>query len=849
MEDLPEPNCPPGLEDDVMLDFELNEAPMNRGPPEMNQIAPPLPSEHSPLTNLPIVGENQKLPPRVPVSPPPAGAPTIIGTPAPLSNSHFVAMTTPEMKTTPRRPANRRRINIASDDQTMVTGGEGEGGGVVSMELTADSVAESPLSRGATIAEPRSMDLTCSTSHPPTSENTPTVPTTELTAGSVPAETTALPPSQGLTIAEPHSMDLTCFNKSQNSSTDKNKTASFPTPSAESIPGTIADTVAMSLTGDQLEVEEEEGGVVRGVSRDNHVISVDSAVALPGPQQMTGEGESQVSIDITCLSETTTTSQDTLRTDQGTSPVDHKLQDTSRKLQDTLRIDQDTSPVHHKLQDTSSLTPTRSTTSPTRDTSLPSNKQIDDHEGSRQSENLSKTSAVVDQRSLDQVSVPQGNGSVCENREQEMRLITTTEQVGEHHEVAEQVGEHHEVVGAVHTSPVFKAPRRPLRTQLSLRSSRMRVVIASPVVLTPRATSSFSLSSSHHHPPPTLNTTFTVPSKPLTAAATTPSINPPPTPHHPPSRAKEVEQVAKTVSSEEATMTNAVSSLLASPASGPSPLAAVPATHPCTAMFESPGDSFNLIHSGDETLTTTQEEELCPPETPQQVETDSQGNITSTSLQATPAPAATPVIQTTPAPQQIAQATPVLRFITPCPQPVSLATPAPWPIVQGAIFPIRRPSEVSQATPVYNHISGQTAQLVAAINRLKVSGPPVVIPEIVTPEVALVADPPPPAVPDLSILSRSVRLNDTTLCSNDRSPFLSTSVYNKFLAKIYEENILTPAADESKVSTPEPMTVAAPQAPGIIQPQDTEKTDATSRPTGPVSTTLFSSFLSDLTSR
>ena len=801
---------------------------MNRAPPDTNQLH----SEPSPPTNFPRLtdDENQRLAelfPSVAVSPP-ANAPAIIGTPAPYTSSYFVAISTPEKKTTPRRLADRRRINISADDQLLARETGEEDGGVASMELTAGSVVESPLSRGGVIAEPRSMDLTCFSSHPSTSHNTPPLPSAEpslpaetttfprgmtvietrsmdLTCFSshpstsentpplpsgLPAETTTFP--RGMTVIETRSMDLTCFSThpstsentpplpsglpaetttfprgmtvietrsmdltcfSSNLSTNQDTAALVPTPHTGAEPGTIANTVAMSLTCDQLEEEEGEGGV----SCDNHVISAQSAIPFPSPQLSSG-GESQEMMDITCQSETTTTSQET-------------GQDTS------LHIHQEPSTI-------------------SQDTSLTSSRPVEDDENNKQPADLDKSSPAADKRSLEKTySVGQGNGPACGIKEQ--KAVAGPE----------------EVAPATNASQVFKAPKRPLRTQLSLKSSGKRVVIASPIVPTPRHTSSLSLSSSlSHHP---LNTTFTVPPlcKPRTPAAT-PS-NPQSIPQLPSSEGKEV------------ATTNIISSLLSSPLpSAPSPLA-LPPTHPCTGWLQSPGESFNLVHSEDETLTPTQEDisppEPHPPPTPQQLQTDSQGNITST-------------LQETLAPRQIFHKTPSILQKTPVPLPTLLASSAFQP-KQCEVLP-------QVVTPVFNNISSQTARLAAAIHRLKVSGPPVVLPEIVTPETAMVANPPPPTAPSSDQSIRSAKLNDTTVCS---SPLLSTSIYDKFLGKIYKErnDPLAPAAvgaagvDLDRTSKQETTTEI-----GI-----TSQHSNTSVTAGPMSSTLFSSFLSDLTSR
>ena len=716
-----------------MLNLELNEAPMNGAPPDTNQLH----SESSPPTNLPRLtdDDNQRLAelfPSVAVSPP-TNATAIIGTSSPYTNSYFVAMSSPEMKTTPRRLADRRRINITAGDQLVDREMGEEDGGVVSKELR---VVESPLSRGGTMAEPRSMDLTCFSSHPSTSENTPALPSA---------------------VIGTHSMELTCF--SSRPSTSQDTTALVPSPhtGAEPEPGTIANTVAMSLTCDQLEQEEGEGGV----SCDNHVVSAESTIPLPSPHLSSG-GESQEMMDITCQSETTTTSQET-------------CQDTS------LHIHQEPCTVK-------------------QDTSLPSSRPVEDDENSRQPGDLDKSSPAVDKRSLEKAySVGQSNGSACGNKEQKV--------------AAEPEEEVANVAPTTNSSPVFKVPKRPPKTQLSLKSSGKRVVVASPIVPTPRHTGSLSLSSSlSHHP---LNTTFTVPPlcKPRTPAAT-------------PSNPQSIPQLPSTEGKEETT-TSIISSLLSSPLpSAPSPLA-LPPTHPCTGWLQSPGESFNLVHSEDETLDSTREDisppEPRPPPTPQQLQTDSQGNITST-------------LQETPVPQH--------------------KTPVPLPTLpaSSAFQPKRCEVPPQVVTPLFNHISSQTARLAAAIHRLKVSGPPVVLPEVVTPETAMVANPPLPTAPSSDLSIRSARLNDTTVCS---SPLLSTSIYDKFLVKIYKEenDPLAPAAETETLTAGPIATGGATGLDRVSKQETTTEIDVTSQhsntsvPTAPVSSTLFSSFLSDLTSR
>lgn len=742
MEDLPEPHCP-AVEEDVILDLELNEAPMTGAPPQIN-LNPPTPSPPANLPRLPE-DDNQRLTelfPRAAV-PAAANAPTIITTP--ISNSHYLAMPTPDLQTTPRRSANRRRINIPGSNSGETSEGRG---GVVKID---GSGADSPLTRGTTRAEPVSMSLTCFTFNQPSTSG-------DTTAAS---EAAGPPPTQG--------------------------TTSLTTPHNTTAAGSVAETVAMSLTCDELEEEEEEGGgcgvaTPGGVSCDNQVIPAESAVA-----ELRGEGDSQMMMDLTCQSETTISSQDTsllvTRPSQNTSPT-------------ITRPIQPPSSVSTSTQAPSPPVTAQDTPSATEDTTRPVSG-----EESRQPADVDKTD-FLDQSSRPVVELdkpPSGDQQNVSVVEEEKRVVSNNPPLEEEGVSEKEAG----VAG--HTSPVFKAPSRPLRTQLSLKSSRKRVVIASPIVLTPhhhhQHTSSLSI--------PPLNTTFTVPPPrplPPTTTQQTPHPPPPPSPRPPSPGREEAGE-------------NLVSSLLASPPpSGPSLLTVSP-THAGSAWLQSAGDSFNLVHLGDDTLTSTQEEISSPephPPHPEpatseglQIQTDSQGNVTFTPLKATP-------------------------------------VPAPH---------LPNSSTVPQVTPALNHASNQ---VMAAVQRIKLGGPPVIAPAIVTPETVMMADPLPPTPPslDMSVHSLSTKLNNTTLSSGGHSPILSTSIYDKYLVQIYRENqqsstpTTTSTTTETVASTdavPDPTTGASRDT----VTGDCGDLDVTSQMegSGPVSATVFNSFLSDLTSR
>ena len=752
---------------------------MTGAPPQINPN-PPTPSPPANLLRL-SEDDNQRLTelfPRATV-PTAANAPTIITTP--ISNSHYLAMPTPDLQTTPRRSANRRRINIPGENSGETREGRG---GVAKMELTGGSGADSPLTRGTTSAEPVSMSLTCFTfNQPSTSGDTTTA-----------SEAAGPPPTQG--------------------------TTSLTTPHTTTGAGSVAETVAMSLTCDELEEEEEEGGgcgvaTPGGVSCDNHVMPAESAVA-----ELRGEGDSQMMMDLTCQSETTISSQDTsllvTRPSQNTSPTITRPNQapiqppssvsTSTQAPPPLLTNQDTSsvsvtrPIQPPLSvSTSTQAPSppvtaQDTSSPTENTTRPVGG-----EDSRQPADVDKTDSV-DQSSRPVVehdkppSVDQQNVSVVEG---EKRVVSNKPQLGE------EGGSEKEAGVAGHTSPVFKAPNRPLRTQLSLKSSRKRVVIASPIVLTPHH---------HHHTSslsiPPLNTTFTVPPpKPLPPTTRQQTPLPPPLPStQPPSPGRE--EAGE----------NLVSSLLASPPpSGPS--LTVSPTHAGSAWLQSAGDSFNLVHSGDDTLTSTQEEISSPephPPHPEpaaseslQMQTDSQGNVTFTPLKAT-------------------------------------SVPAPH---------LPNPSTTPQVTPALNHASNQ---VMAAVQRIKLGGPPVVAPAIVTPETVMMADPLPPSPPslDMSVHSLSTKLNNTTLSSGGHTPILSTSIYDKYLVQIYRENQQSSTPTTTTTSTETVASTDAVPDPTTGASRDTVTGDcgdldvmALTEGSGPVSATVFNSFLSDLTSR
>ena len=365
---------------------------------------------------------------------------------------------------------------------------------------------------------------------------------------------------------------------------------------------------------------------------------------------------------------------------------------------------------------------------------------------------------------------------------------------------------------------VFKCPKLPFRSQLKLKSSGRKVVKASPVVRTPRSVAG-GLSSVHAPltPLPILSATFT--KTPLrdpapVAAAVSVSVSvptissaPPSTPHTsppPPSPSPSITTTNNEVP---------IHSLLASPPPSDAASPAPPPTHP--PWLQSPCESFNLVSSEDEAVEedTTPEPDLVSEE----VMAEGENQSCLEMMTASPAHSTTTTTNTTRLPLSQELATPAAVLAT----PTLHHTPAP---------------------------STHTAHLATALQHLQVStGPksasaPVTIE---TPETALIDVPPALHTSENDTLHMSavqVALNDTTVC--ERSLLLSSSIYDKFVTQIYRDNrspSQTPL--EAKTDATLPLPTSSSPSPHTDHPLSLSVSSV------PHSPTLFSHFMSELTSR
>ena len=612
MEELLDPG---DKEEDVLLDLDLNEAPAVSSLQLTHTLtAPPNPHTFTQLPKL-TADDAQRLAELFPGVAPIIIAPSIQTTPPESGDARYLAMPTPEASNTPQRRV-RRRVSLLSSTEEFgsgegvgVGGGEGVEMGRCDKELAGGSENTTPPSR-TTLIDPRSMSLTCTNSHLSTFHTLTETTPTSIGASSNPATATV-------------AMSLTCMEDG-NTSIDKiattgsgshdghvtSRSSPLSRPDVFNTTFTIANTTSCGLPSTS--------------PAEKFTLSLDS------------HEESQVSMDLTCHSDTTlqtsqTSGQENSPANEEQSHTDHTAVVAERqraKPEETYTVD---------LEETHA--------------------------------------AGVGQPVVDPRGSPPTQSSLPE---------------------------------AAPPNPVFKAPKGPpLRSQLRLlKSSGKRVVTASPVVRTPQLTPRHISSSLSRTP---LNSTLTIPTLTIpTHTSGTPSMHL----KHPTPQPRE----------------DVVSSLLPSPApSLPSPLNEAPAGSP---WLQSPGDSFNLVNSED---NTPREQTLSPPPQPQ----DIKGALGSLSKPADPAP---------------------------------------------------------QATPLTDHTPIPTGRLASALQKLKVSVPLTSHPlpvSIETPEAALVVPDPPPAATAVTnthppSLPPPAELNDTTHC-DQRSLLLSNSIYDKFVGQIWSK--------------------------------------------------------------
>ena len=904
LEELPDPPAGPReKETELMLDLELNETPPNSvaphtiteipAPHTITEIPAPhniteIPAPHT-ITEIPAphtITEIPKLPAELQPSPPQSelpqitsddaqrlaelfpravplvSAPTIITTPTTLGPSHYLAMATPEVRTTPKTRGRGKRVSLAriweeekeeelaggAEKELVIGAGEankelGSGAGGAEKELGSGAGGAEELGSGAGGPEKElgsgaggaEEELGSGAGGPEKELGSGAggaeeelgsgagEANKELAAASQCEEAETSPPVRESTGRGSSSMSLTCL-------VPQTPTESTPDPT-DSIRAseTVTDSVAMALTCVERESSRTtalaDGATLTpvfsaSVSHGDHVTSAELASTLPDsspPCLQDDASESQM--DITCQSEAT---PQTSR---------HSLESSPPSEESQLTVDRESDkPVNYtvtfpqpSVSETVEATPQTSS----RHSLEPS-----------PSDSREENQLTVDRESDKPVNhtVPLPQPSVSET-------VVPAEP-------------------SFHTSPLFKVPKRPLRSQLRLRSSvKKKVVAASPVVPTPlkpgplsslvqpSLNMTFTVSAPHSatpvEKPRLLNLASSVPITPLTSPPhTTPTTSPPHTSHttSPPhtlpttsplhtSPTTSPPHTLPTMSPNSLPVEPAVEScsLLASPATSvSSPLSEAP-TQP--DWLQSPGDSFKLVHSVDNTLSGSHE--FTPP-------TVCSGSDTLTGRGET-APPTVCSADTPTGPQET-----VL--------PPLVQEPEPEHDSQGNIS-----LPVDQPRVAVGHTPGQTTQLALRLEQLQVSCPLTSKPlplSIETPETALVvSDLPPPAAPSTNLHFSSpalpAGLDDTTVCGR-RSLLLSASIYDKFVGQICSEEQERPLAATESGDSPEKCDyTTSDRASDEFEETLVEKG---SQLVGPVTSNsyshpLFSHFLSDLTSR
>lgn len=396
------------------------------------------------------------------------------------------------------------------------------------------------------------------------------------------------------------------------------------------------------------------------------------------------------------------------------------------------------------------------------------------------------------------------------------------------------------------TSPVFKHPKRPLRSQLKLKSSGRKVVKASPVVRTPHTASNAlqgprsilpkcgsitpSLAHPAHHstftitPLRTTTTTITAASATCaeelhvhvpTASAPPPSTThstrtplAPSTTHSTPTPLTPSLSLTAELGTYTSPFLPPSSSTTAHAATAPSqapststaaetevishPLLASPLLSGHSSMLSAPphADSAWLQSSGDSfNLVNSGDNTLGAGCTTQESLSHSDGSLTEQ-----------PELDESGSDklQQVNTSTHMEIAASTHQSTIALReTAAASSLLQPHSFSSSQPlvsCNPRHCTPHVNKVCSQSARMAKALQQLRVSGPHVPAVSVETPESALVEVPPVPN-DSLHISALHVTMNDTTLCG--RSMLLSPSIYEKFVAQICNEGTQQPATSTS----------------------------------------------------
>ena len=757
-------DLPEAEEDKIVVEFNCNEA-------------APLPLK-SPGTASPVQSSQRPPDPASIISAIPAVLtddvgthfPTLTATPPvhtlPIpSNSYYLAMPTPDISDSPLR----NQLTAAS------SGGSVEVPGGVASRALSSPVTHRP--RGG--SEPRSMDFTCLSTN--TSPSEPSAVASTAHSMSLTCSSNISPSEPSAVASTARSMSLTCLSSTNISPSEPSAVADTECiPSATSLssispPSSVTSAVAdtecnpISMTLTCMDIASASRGSVGEGNEEEDLPSKSPMIATtPDKEDPSVRLESQQEtvdsqMDITCMS-------DTLQT----STVDSPLQTADDK--------------------------------PT--SNHPVEKQL--------------PSSLTDEAVAGATDPP-----AAENP----------------------------------TSPVFKQPKRPIWSQLKLKSSGRKVVKASPLIRTPFTVSKSLQRPQSNHPSHTpslphsaLDSTYTI--APLQNAATlaplptsgteemlapsSPPLSPSPPPHTSLSSTTEPYLHASTPSfltstsppstasppstSNPHSPEKGIHSVLGSlPLTGPSPIVSAPLHTTGSEWLKSPGDSFNLVTSEEDTQESLLHSNSLH---------DQQLPI---SFQPPLSTAATTNLTTPASVQQ--------------PNPVQISSCTQTPITH------------------VDPVPSQPTRLAAALQQLRVSGAPTALINIETPESALV-EVPPAQNESLHMSALHVTMNDTTL--GGRSMLLSPSVYDKFMVKICSGNAPRPATSSDGTSPPPhprsqveagSQQETSPPSQTIPPSSALKTTLSPSSPlTAPLShppitptqipnTTLFSEFLSDVISR
>ena len=788
---------------------------------------PPLPPSATPPPVLPPAmteEDSQRLMELFPQAaiPLPATAPTIATTPLSGSpgRSYILGLPTPEKGATPP-PLRRRRIlatfDYDSSDSVPMEEGTVEGG-EATMELTGDCGEE--RTGGVASTGGCGGDVTGASGSKTDLNKTSTIAT-----------------PGGMTDTEPQSMSLTLLTAA-NTTSHHTSTTSHTLVAAEThSPPPLASAASPPLNDDEEEVEVPWSDTVHSpVSVTlTSCLEVEVTSWVPGGgQEVVGaaSGLASMDMDMTCQSEAMVSHDSITTTHQDNTSPASVIQDNTSPAS----VIQDNTLSASVIQDnTSSASVIQDNTSPAsviQDNTFPASVIQDSTLPTAVIQDNTLPASVIQDSTLDS-TLPT---AVI----QDSTLPTT-----DHGDVPPVA-----LPPPPHTNSVFKQPKRPLRTQLRLKSSQgKKIVRASPIVrMSCLATPSslllstttittpihpLSLSrSSHLH-----NTTFTISSAPVTSTASSaldihPSPLPPSTPSQisPPHTHTSPPPLSPMMSQEGAAV-ECLSILASPPLSPPPPPVMITLPQASSKWLQSPGDSFNLVNSGDYSMKCS------PPTVGREAATES-----------------------------------VERSSEEWQEPQGAASISEQQEEEGVLLGQEQPPFYAQVsatvgatpiTPAYP-ISSQTSRLATALQQLQVGSkpssslpapPPLTID---TPETALVVvdyPVPSPVNHTLHLSSLQVALNDTTMCEGGgrRSVLLSPSIYDKFVGQICsgeggeapgngcQDDTIVQSQSDAREDT----LLTYTHKEELLEHAPPPSTSLTPSP----DSTLFSHFISDLTSR